>query len=221
MKSLNKYFDHTLLKPAATMEQIKKLCNEAKKNDFFSVCVNSCYIELAAKELTGTDVKIAAVVGFPLGACTTASKAFETEEACRCGAAEVDMVLNVGVFKSGDFDYVKNDIAAVVKTASEYGSIVKVILETCLLSDEEIIKACQISKEAGARFVKTSTGFNSGGATTHHVKLMKETVGDSMEVKASGGIRDYDTVMAMIDAGADRIGASASVSVMETAKKEH
>lgn len=214
-KPLNKYFDHTLLKPEATGSQIDQLCAEAAKYDFYSVCVNTCYVSRCKKNLKDTDVKIAAVVGFPLGACTTATKAFETEEAVKAGASEVDMVLNVGVFKDGKDDYIKEDIAAVVKAAEAHGAIVKVILETCLLSKPEIEKACLLSKAAGAQFVKTSTGFNSGGATVEDVALMKKTVCDTMEVKASGGIRDYETVMAMIEAGADRIGASASVKIME------
>lgn len=214
-KPLNKYFDHTLLKPEATCEQIDKLCQEAKQYDFYSVCVNTCYVARCTDNLKGTDVKVAAVVGFPLGACTTAAKAFETEEACKDGAAEIDMVLNVGAFKDGRYDYIRDDIYAVVEAAEKYNAIVKVILETCLLSPEEIEEACRLSKEGGAKFVKTSTGFNSGGAKTEDVALMKKTVGDALQVKASGGIRDYDTAMAMIEAGADRIGASASVKIME------
>lgn len=219
-KALNKYFDHTLLKPEATSEQIDKLCEEAAKYDFYSVCVNSCYVARCTEKLHGTDVKIAAVVGFPLGACTSRTKAFETEEACMDGASEVDMVLNVGVFKNGDYDYIRDDIYAVVEAAAKYNAIVKVILETCLLTDDEIEEACKLAKEAGAHFVKTSTGFNSGGATVADVALMKKTVGDALEVKASGGIRDYDTAMAMIEAGADRIGASASVAIMEVYENE-
>ena len=215
MKALNLYFDHTILKPEATKDQVEALCQEAKEHHFFSVCVNSCYVELAAKLLEGSDVKIAAVVGFPLGACTTETKAFETDQACALGAAEVDMVLNVGMFKSGEKEFCKNDIKAVVEAAAKHDAIVKVILETCLLSDEEIVEACKISEEAGAQFVKTSTGFGAAGATAHHVKLMKETVGNRLEVKASGGIRDYKTTMEMIEAGADRIGASAGVAIME------
>ena len=218
MKPLNKYFDHTLLKAEARPADIEKLCAEAREYDFFSVCVNSCYVAKAAELLKGSDVKIAAVVGFPLGACTTATKAFETKEACKAGASEVDMVLNVGMLKAGEDSYVEEDIREVVDAAGKYGAIVKVILETCLLTDEEVVKACNLSKSAGARFVKTSTGFSTGGATVHHVALMKETVGDSMEVKASGGIRDYETARAMIDAGADRIGASATVAIMKAAK---
>lgn len=219
-KALNKYFDHTLLKPEATCEQIDKLCEEAAEYDFYSVCVNSCYVARCTEKLHGTDVKIAAVVGFPLGACTSRTKAFETEEACMDGASEVDMVLNVGVFKNGDYDYIREDIYAVVEAAAKYNAIVKVILETCLLTDDEIVEACKLAKEAGAHFVKTSTGFNSGGATVADVALMKKTVGDALEVKASGGIRDYDTAVAMIEAGADRIGASASVAIMEVYENE-
>ncbi len=218
LKPLNKYFDHTLLKPEATSAQIDKLCNEAITYDFFSVCVNTCYVGQCADMLKGSDVKVAAVVGFPLGACTSATKAFETEEACKDGASEIDMVLNVGAFKDGHYDYVRDDIYAVVEAASKYNAIVKVILETCLLSFEEIEEACRLSKEAGAHFVKTSTGFNSGGATARDVALMKKTVGDTLQVKASGGIRDYDTAIEMIEAGADRIGASASVQIMEVYK---
>ena len=221
MKPLNKYFDHTLLKPEATSAQIDKLCEEAREYDFYSVCVNSCYAARCMENLRGTDVKIAAVVGFPLGACTTATKAFETEEACKDGASEVDMVLNVGVFKDGDYDYIREDIYAVVEAAAKYNAIVKVILETCLLSDSEIEEACRLAKEAGAHFVKTSTGFNSAGATVEDVALMKKTVGDALEVKASGGIRDYAQAMAMIEAGADRLGASASVAIMEVYANEH
>ena len=212
-KPLNKYFDHTLLKPEATAAQIDQLCDEAKAYDFYSVCVNTCYVGRCTDNLKGTDVKVAAVVGFPLGACTTATKAFETEEACKDGAAEIDMVLNVGAFKDGRYDDVRDDIREVVNAAAQYGAIVKVILETCLLTPPE--EACRLAKDAGAHFVKTSTGFNSGGATAADVALMKQTVGDALEVKASGGIRDYETAMAMIEAGADRIGASASVKIME------
>ena len=218
MKPLNKYFDHTLLTAEAKPVDIEKLCAEAKEYDFYSVCVNSCYVEEAAKILKDTDVKIAAVVGFPLGACTTETKAFETEEACRGGASEVDMVLNVGMLKADRDSYVEEDIRAVVRAAGKYNAIVKVILETCLLTDEEVVKACNLSKTAGAHFVKTSTGFSSGGATVHHVSLMKKTVGEALQVKASGGIRDYETARAMIDAGADRIGASATVSIMKEAE---
>ena len=219
-KPLNKYFDHTILKADASTTQIEELCQEALKYDFFSVCVNSCNVALASEMLKGSDVKIAAVVGFPLGACTTATKAFETEECCKDGATEIDMVINVGALKEGAVDFVKDDIKAVVDAAAKYNAIVKVIIESCLLTDEEKVLACQLSEEAGAAFVKTSTGFSTGGATAEDVALMRKTVGDRLEVKASGGIRDYKTVMAMIEAGADRIGASASVAIMEATEFE-
>lgn len=217
-KKLNKYFDHTLLKPEATPEQIDALCKEAISSDFYSVCVNSCYVPQVFKALSGSDVKTCSVVGFPLGACSTETKSFETKNACENGASEVDMVINVGMLKSGKHEYVKDDIADVVKTAHSFDALVKVIIETCLLSDDEIIKACELSEAAGADFVKTSTGFNSGGAKVSDVRLMKKTVGDRLKVKASGGIRDLETVEAMIEAGADRIGASAGVSIMEEFK---
>ncbi|MCI8608745.1 MAG: deoxyribose-phosphate aldolase [Firmicutes bacterium] len=216
-KPLNQYFDHTLLKPDATRAQIEALCREAIQYEFYAVCVNSCYVGFCADLLRGSDVKIAAVVGFPLGAMTTGAKAFETAEACMDGAREIDMVLNVGAFKDGRYDDVRDDILAVVQAAKPYGTIVKVILETCLLTAEEIEEACHLAKESGAHFVKTSTGFGAGGARPEDVALMKKTVGDFMEVKASGGIRDYETAMKMIEAGADRIGASASVAIMSTA----
>lgn len=187
-KPLNKYFDHTLLKADAVPAQIEELCSEAAKYQFYSVCVNSCYVKLCSELLSGSPVKIAAVVGFPLGACTTSAKAFETEDACRDGAKEIDMVINIGALKSGNFDFVRDDIKAVVDTAAKYGAIVKVIIETCLLTDEEKVKACQLSEEAGAAFVKTSTGFSTGGATKEDVALMKSVVGDRLQVKASGGI---------------------------------
>lgn len=214
IKNLNKYFDHTLLKAEATEQDIKKLCEEARQYDFYSVCVNGCYVPLAVEELKDTDVKVAAVVGFPLGAMATEAKAFETDWVCELGAEEVDMVINVGALKEGRYEYVKDDICAVVAMADEHDSIVKVILETCLLTDAEIIKACELSMEAGAKFVKTSTGFSTGGATEHHVTLMRKTVGDYAKIKASGAIRDLETTLKMIEAGADRIGASASVAIM-------
>ncbi len=216
-KPLNKYFDHTLLKADAVPAQIEELCSEAAKYQFYSVCVNSCYVKLCSELLSGSPVKIAAVVGFPLGACTTSAKAFETEDACRDGAKEIDMVINIGALKSGNFDFVRDDIKAVVDTAAKYGTIVKVIIETCLLTDEEKVKACQLSEEAGAAFVKTSTGFSTGGATKEDVALMKSVVGDRLQVKASGGIRDHKTALEMIEAGADRLGASASVQIVESA----
>ena len=216
-KPLNKYFDHTLLKADATAEQIDKLCEEALKYDFYSVCVNSSNVAQCRDCLKGSDVKIAAVAGFPLGACTTSTKVFETEEACKDGASEIDMVINIGALKEGGEEFVYEDIKAVVDVASEYNAIVKVIIETCLLTDDEKRIACRLSEEAGAAFVKTSTGFSTGGATAEDVALMRNAVSKGMQVKASGGIRDLATVMAMIEAGADRIGASASVSIMEDA----
>lgn len=213
MMALNKYMDHTILKAEATVEDVKKLCREAKEHNFYAVCVNSCYVELCKSELSGTSVKIASVVGFPLGAAHTASKVAETKIAVSEGADEIDMVLHVGALKEGRHEYVQKDIEAVVVAARQSGAIVKVILETCLLTDEEVVKACLLSKEAGAAFVKTSTGFSTDGATAHHIRLMKETVGDSMQVKASGGIRDKAKALEMIEAGADRIGASASIVI--------
>lgn len=215
MKDLNLYFDHTLLKPEATEEDVTQLCREAREYGFYAVCVNSCHVPLAASLLEGTDVKVASVVGFPLGACSTDVKAFETEWACSEGAEEIDMVINVGALKEKRYDYVRQDIATVVAVAYEHNAIVKVILETCLLTDEEIVKACELSRQAGASFVKTSTGFSKEGATAHHVALMKKTVGSDLRVKASGGIRDLAKAMEMIEAGADRIGASASVAIMK------
>lgn len=214
-KPLNKYIDHTLLKPDATKDDIEKLCQEAKEYDFYSVCVNSCWVKLAKELLEGTDVKIAAVVGFPLGAMVSDSKAYETAAASRDGASEIDMVMDIGHFKSKDYDTVQNDISMVVEAAKEFGSIVKVIIETGLLSSEEIVKACQISEAAGAAFVKTSTGFGYGGAEIEHVKLMRESVSENVDVKASGGIRDKDTALKMIEAGAGRIGTSSGIKIVE------
>lgn len=218
-KKLNLYFDHTILKADATQADIIKLCDEAKEYGFYAVCVNSCHIPLVKKELEGTDVKIAAVVGFPLGACITDVKGFETHWACKNGAHEIDMVINIGAVKEKNYDFVLKDIKEVVNVAHERKALVKVILETCLLTDEEIVILCQLCKEAGADFVKTSTGFSTGGAEARHVKLMKETVGNAMLVKASGGIRDLEKTLEMIEAGADRIGASASVSIMKEENK--
>lgn len=218
-KPLNQYFDHTILKPEATTTDVEKLCKEARDNKFYSVCVNSSFVEKAKEFLMFSDVKVCAVVGFPLGACMTEVKSVETTLACECGAEEIDMVINVGALKEGDYELVLDDIAEVVAVAGDYDATVKVIIETCLLTKEEIVKACELAEEAGAAFVKTSTGFSKGGATVEDVKLMRETVGDRLQVKASGGIRDYETCMAMIEAGADRVGASASVQIMEEAKK--
>lgn len=208
----NKYIDHTNLAQDATKADIKKLCDEAKQYDFASVMVNACWVKFCAEKLKGTDVKPCTVIGFPLGATTTATKVFEAKEAVENGAQEVDMVINVGALKDHDDQYVLDDIKAVVDATP--GKVTKVILETCLLSDEEIIRACELSVEAGADFVKTSTGFSKGGATVHAVELMKKTVGDRCQVKASGGIHTHEEMMAMIEAGATRIGASAGVKLM-------
>ena len=221
MKILNKYFDHTVLKPEATEADVVKLCNEAKEYGFYAVCVNSSFVPLARVLLEDSGVKIASVIGFPLGACSMDVKAFETEWACSEGAEEIDMVLHIGALKDGRYDYVRQDIATVVAVAEEHGAIVKVILETCLLTDEEVVKACELSRQAGAAFVKTSTGFSKEGATAHHVALMKKNVGKDLRVKASGGIRDLKKTMEMIEAGADRIGASASVEIFRESMKEH
>lgn len=213
---LNKYIDHTLLKPEATKEQITKLCQEARQYDFASVCVNTCYVPLAKQLLAGSDVKVCCVVGFPLGAMDTVSKAFEAKTAVENGAQEVDMVINIGALKDKDYDYVTKDIAAVVEASKP--AIVKVIIEACLLTDEEKVEACKCSMNAKAEFVKTSTGFSTHGATPKDVALMKKTVGNVCKVKAAGGVRSYNDAMKMIEAGADRLGCSAGIKVMEEAK---
>ena len=210
---LNKYIDHTLLKPDASQEQIETLIEEAKKYDFASVCVNPTWVSFAAQALKGTDVKVCTVIGFPLGANTPELKAFETSDAIRNGVNEIDMVINIGALKSQNFDLVEKDIRAVVEAAK--GTLVKVIIETCLLTDDEKVKACQIAQKAGADFVKTSTGFSTGGATVADVALMRKTVGPDMGVKASGGARSYEDALAFIEAGATRIGASSGVAIME------
>ena len=204
--------DHTLLKQVASEEQIKKLCQEAREYHFCSVCVNPGYVPLCYEELRGSGVKVCTVIGFPLGATTTKSKIFEANEAIENGANEVDMVVNVGKIKSGNWQYVKKDIADLV-TAVHGRAVVKVIIETCLLTDEEKVRVCQISKEAGADFVKTSTGFSTGGATVADVALMRKTVGPDMGVKASGGVRGPEDAKAMIGAGANRLGTSAGVAI--------
>jgi len=214
---LARMIDHTLLKPDAQAKEVETLCAEAKKFNFASVCINPGYVPLAAKLLRETSVKVCTVIGFPLGATSTASKAFEAEQAIRDGATELDMVMNVGMLKSGEYDYVENDIFAVVSTARRYRMLTKVILETALLTDEEKIKACILAKRAGADFVKTSTGFSKGGATAGDIALMRRIVGSAMGVKASGGVRTREDALAMVASGADRIGASASVKIVATA----
>ncbi len=212
-KEMAKYLDDTLLKADATPEQIIAICKEAKEYGCASVCVNSAYVALVAKELAGSDVKTCCVVGFPLGAMTSEAKAFEAKDAIEKGADEVDMVIEVGRAKAGDFDYVKRDIGAVV-AAADKKAIVKVIIETCLLTDEEKRQACIAAKEAGADFVKTSTGFSTGGAKVEDIRLMRETVGPDMGVKASGGVRTWDAALAMIEAGASRIGTSSAAGIL-------
>ena len=209
---ISKMIDHTLLKASAEQADIRKLCAEARTHGFASVCVNSCYAKLAAEELEGTDVKTCCVVGFPLGAMAARAKAFEARCAVEDGAAEIDMVINVGALKEGRDDYVREEIRAVVESAKP--AIVKVIIETCLLTDDEKRKACELSEQAGAAFVKTSTGFSTGGANAHDVALMKKAVGGRLKVKAAGGIHTPDEARALIEAGADRIGASNGVALL-------
>ena len=211
-KQLAKYIDHTILKPDATAAQVKKLCAEAKEYGFASVCVNPSRIALAAAELKGTDVTPCCVVGFPLGAIPSESKAAETAVAVKNGAKEIDMVIDVGRAKDGDWDYVQSDIAAVKAACGEV--LLKVIIETCLLTDAEKVQACLAAKRAGAEYVKTSTGFSKAGATVADVKLMRETVGPDMGVKAAGGIHNRAEAEAMIAAGATRIGASSGIAIV-------
>ena len=209
MKKLNSYIDHTNLKPEAQIDEIKTLVDEATANDFYSVCVNSTYVKDI--KAYNKDVRIAAVVGFPLGGVATKAKAYEAKCAVEDGASEIDMVIPIGRLKDKDYDYVLEDIKACKEAIGD--NILKVIIETCLLTDEEKIKACELAEEAGADFVKTSTGFSTGGANASDVKLMKETVGDRLEVKASGGIHTRKEAIDMIEAGASRIGASKSIEI--------
>lgn len=214
--NLNKYIDHTLLKPESTTAQISNLCNEALKYDFASVCVNPTHIELCSKLLKGSNVKVCTVIGFPLGANTSETKAFEAKDAINKGAQEIDMVLNIGALKEGNYELVKNDIKAVYDACN--GTLLKVIFETCLLSNEEIIKACQICMEVGVEYVKTSTGFNKAGATFENVKLMSDTVKGVCLVKAAGGVRSYDDAIKMInECGASRLGTSSGVAIVQGA----
>ena len=205
--------DHTLLKADGTPEQVIELCREARENGFFSVCVNSVFVSLAKKELAGSPVELAVVVGFPLGAMSPQAKAFETAAAVGQGATEVDMVISVGLLKAGQYDAVLKDIKGVVDAAGDKAAV-KVIIETCLLNDEEKVKACLLSLMAGAEFVKTSTGFSTGGATVEDIALMREVVGNRAGVKASGGVRTTEDARAMVKAGANRIGASASLAII-------
>lgn len=217
-RDMAKMIDHTILKPTTTVEDVKKLCIEAKEHEFASVCINPIFVPLASKLLANTSVKVTTVIGFPLGANTAETKAFETRNAIKNGAQEIDMVINMGAFKSGAYDLVKADIKAVVDATKTAGVtsdiIVKVILETCYLNEDEIVKACNLAKNAGADFVKTSTGFGSGGAKIEDVSLMRKTVGREIGVKASGGIKNYDQALTMLDAGANRIGVSSGVAIV-------
>ena len=210
---LNKYIDHTILKATASSSDVKKLCEEAIEHEFYSVCVNGCYVADAKHLLQGTDVKVAAVVGFPLGAMTTASKVFEAKEAIENGASEIDMVINVAKLKDGEFDYVENEIRLIKGAIGD--NVLKVIIETCYLTDEEKVKACELSLAAKADFVKTSTGFGTGGATYEDVKLMKSVVGDNAKVKASGGVRDKETAQKYVDLGAERLGTSSGIDIVK------
>lgn len=210
---LAKYIDHTALKADTGRAAIEKLCQEAREYGFMSVCVNPTWVATAHTLLAGSDVKVCTVIGFPLGANTSVVKAFETRTAIQEGADEVDMVINIGAAKDGNWDLVKADIQAVVEAAN-HQALVKVILEICLLSKEEIVKASQVAKEAGADFVKTSTGFSTGGATVQDIRLMRETVGPDMGVKASGGVQNRADALAMIEAGASRIGASKGIAIV-------
>lgn len=211
--NINKYIDHTLLKADARHYEITKVLDEALQYDFASVCIQPCHVNYAAQYLKDSDVKVCTVIGFPLGANTTATKVFETKDAIANGADEIDMVMNIGALKDGKDDIVFNDIKSVVEAAQ--GKIVKVILETCLLTANEIVKACQLCIQAKADFVKTSTGFSTSGATVEAVELMKATVQEKMQVKAAGGIRSYDDMIKMIQAGASRIGTSAGCQIMK------
>ena len=210
---LNKYIDHTSVKATASSADVQKLCEEAIEHEFYSVCVNGCYVVDAKHLLQGTDVKVAAVVGFPLGAMTTAAKVFEAKEAVENGANEVDMVINVAKLKDGEFDYVENEIRQIKEAIGD--NILKVIIETCYLTDEEKVKACELSLVAKADFVKTSTGFGTGGATYEDVKLMKSVVGNNAKVKASGGVRDKETAQKYVELGAERLGTSSGIDIVK------
>ena len=210
---LNKYIDHTILKATASSSDVQKLCEEAIEHEFYSVCVNGCYVVDAKHLLQGTDVKIAAVVGFPLGAMTTAAKIFEAKEAVENGASEIDMVINVAKLKDGEFEYVENEILQIKEAIGD--NVLKVIIETCYLTDEEKVKACELSLVAKADFVKTSTGFGTGGATYEDVKLMKSVVGDNAKVKASGGVRDKETAQKYVELGAERLGTSSGIDIVK------
>ncbi len=219
-KELALKIDHTLLKPEATPSEIEQICKEAIEFSFASVCINPSYVRLAKEKLDGSNVKVCAVIGFPLGATTTKSKVSEAEEAIANGAQEIDMVINIGRLKSRDYGYVENEIKEIAELAHSKRATVKVIIETCLLSDEEKEKACLLAKSAGADFVKTSTGFSKSGATAADVALMRRVVGTKMGVKASGGVRSYDDAIRMIESGATRIGTSSGVKIVLECKQK-
>lgn len=210
---LNKYIDHTILKATASSADVQKLCAEAIEHEFYSVCVNGCYVADVKHLLQGTDVKVAAVVGFPLGAMTTAAKVFEAKEAVENGASEIDMVINIAKLKDGEFEFVENEIRQIKEAIGD--NVLKVIIETCYLTDEEKVKACELSLAAQADFVKTSTGFGTDGATYEDVKLMKSVVGDNAKVKASGGVRDKETAQKYVDLGAERLGTSSGIDIVK------
>lgn len=212
---LNRYIDHTLLKPEASQSAIEHLCQEAKAYEFMSVCVQPTWVSFASEQLKGSQVKVCTVIGFPHGANTPETKSFETGNAIDNGAHEVDMVINIGAVKSNNWALVERDIASVVTVAKEKGALSKVIIETCLLTDDEKVKVCDICKAVGADFVKTSTGFSTGGATVQDITLMRQTVGENMGVKASGGVRSKEDALAMIAAGATRLGASSGVQICQ------
>ena len=216
---LNRMIDHTILKPEATEAAVQKIIDEAKEYNFFSVCINPCWVAFASEQLADTDVAVCTVIGFPLGANTPEVKAYEAADAIKNGANEVDMVINIGALKSQQYDYVRQDIQGVVD-AAKGKALVKVIIETALLTDEEKVKACELAKEAGADFVKTSTGFSTGGAKVADIRLMRETVGPDMGVKASCGVHNAEEALAMIEAGATRIGASTGVAIVSGATGE-
>lgn len=215
--NISDYIDHTLLKPAATIQQITQLCAEAAEYNFASVCINSTHMALAARLLASANVQVCTVVGFPLGANVTSVKVFETEQAIRDGATEIDMVINIGALKDGNHSQVEQDIAAVVNAAHAQNAICKVIIETALLTDDEKVAVCKLAQSAGAEYVKTSTGFSSGGATPEDVALMRQTVGPDMGIKAAGGVRSLADAQKMIAAGATRLGASAGIKIVTEA----
>lgn len=212
-KPINQYIDHTLLKPDAGKEAIKTLIDEALKYDFYSVCVNGCYVALANEYLQNSNVKVAAVIGFPLGAMSTSAKLAEADDVLKNGADEIDVVINIGALKDKRYDYVENELRALSERCHKQNGLLKVIIETCLLTEEEIIKACHIVMNSGADFIKTSTGFSSGGAKIEDIRLMKKIIGDKIQIKASGGIRTREFAIELINAGADRLGCSASIAI--------